>query len=68
MEEFDEAYLDSLIKEARYMDIELTIEQPTRPKLEVFEPLDNVDEKFSEYEFKSRLTWPLDLYFWGIKK
>jgi len=28
----------------------------------------NVDELFSEYEFQSRLTWPQDLYFWGIKK
>ena len=28
----------------------------------------NVDEIFSEYEFQSRLNWPQDLYFWGIKK
>jgi len=28
----------------------------------------NVDEIFSEYEFQNRLTWPQDLYFWGIKK
>ena len=28
----------------------------------------NVDEIFSEYEFQSRLTWPQDLYFWGVKK
>ena len=25
-------------------------------------------EIFSEYEFQSRLNWPQDLYFWGIKK
>lgn len=24
--------------------------------------------QFSKYEFESRLTWPQDLYFWGIKK
>jgi len=26
------------------------------------------DDIFLEYSFQSRLTWPQDLYFWGIKK
>jgi hypothetical protein len=37
---------DSLLREARNMDMELTIKQPTRPKLEEFEPLNSVDENF----------------------
>lgn len=28
----------------------------------------NVDDIFSKYEFQSRLNWPQDLYFFGIKK
>jgi len=27
----------------------------------------NVDGIFSEYEFQSRLSYPQDLYFWGVK-
>lgn len=28
----------------------------------------DVEHIFLEYEFQTRLTWPQDLYFWGIKK
>lgn len=28
----------------------------------------DVEHVFLEYEFQTRLTWPQDLYFWGIKK
>lgn len=28
----------------------------------------NIDEIFSDYEFQTRLTWPQDLYFWGVKR
>ena len=28
----------------------------------------NIDQLFADCEFQSRLSWPQDLYFWGIKK
>jgi SAM-dependent methyltransferase len=35
---------------------------------EDFREVINFDDVFSEYNFETRLTWPQDLYFWGIKK
>lgn len=37
---------DFLIKQARYKDMEVSLETPARPKLEDFEPLDEVGEDF----------------------
>lgn len=37
---------DTLLNEARHMDMEVDLVQPTRPKLEVFEPLNGVNEDF----------------------